>query len=94
VTASERGWATLLNGDLLRAAEGAGFDVLLTTDTNLPYQQDLTGRRLAVVIIRRAKWKLIQAKLDAIVAAMESAKPGSFAFVEFPPSGSGSASGL
>src|SRR2546425_5249683 len=45
-TAREMGWSALSNGELLRAAEEAGFDLLLTTDTNLPYQQDLKGRRV------------------------------------------------
>src|SRR5262245_25426471 len=48
-TAYEQGWATLANGALLDAAEGAGYDVLITTDQNLRYQQNLTGRRLALV---------------------------------------------
>jgi|SRR5713226_10601795 len=52
-TAAEQGWSTLLNGELLRAAEDAGFDVLLTTDTNIPFQQNLDGRRLAIVIVKK-----------------------------------------
>ena len=51
--AKAQGWDTLSNGDLLKAAEEAGFEVLLTTDTNLPYQQNLEGRKLAVVILRQ-----------------------------------------
>jgi hypothetical protein len=50
MTAHEQGWTTLTNGALLEAAERAGFDVLITTDQNLRYQQNLTGRRLALVI--------------------------------------------
>jgi hypothetical protein len=49
-TAREAGWSTLANGDLLRAAEEAGFDVLLTTDKNMRYQQNFAGRRIAVVV--------------------------------------------
>jgi hypothetical protein len=56
--AREMGWSTLSNGELLRAAEDAGFDVLLTTDTNLPYQQAITGRTLAVVILSKNRWTL------------------------------------
>jgi hypothetical protein len=48
-----RGWDTLSNGDLLKAAEEAGFEVLLTTDTNLSHQQNLKGRKLAIVIPSR-----------------------------------------
>jgi hypothetical protein len=48
-TTTEQGWSTLLNGQLLRAAQQAGFNVLLTTDNNLPFQQNLEGREMAVV---------------------------------------------
>ena len=47
----ERGWDTLTNGDLLAAAERAGFDVLLTADKNMRYRQNLTGRRIALVVL-------------------------------------------
>jgi hypothetical protein len=49
--ARAQGWDTLSNGDLLKAAEEAGFEVLLTTNTNLPHQQNLKGRKLAIVIL-------------------------------------------
>jgi hypothetical protein len=52
-TAHEQGWSTLLNGDLLRVAEQAGFDVLLTTDKNLVYQQNLSEREIAIVVLGR-----------------------------------------
>lgn len=83
--AKEQGWDTLSNGDLLKAAEDAGFDVLLTTDTNLPYQQNLKGSRLAVVILSKNKWSLVRAVLPKIVAAVNEAKPGTFTVVEIPP---------
>ncbi len=51
VEALARGWDSLSNGELLKAAEEAGFDVLLTTDKNIQYQQNLTGRRIAVVVL-------------------------------------------
>jgi hypothetical protein len=56
--ARERGWDTLSNGDLLAAAERAGFDVLLTADKNMRYQQNLTGRRLALVVLSTPQWPL------------------------------------
>jgi predicted nuclease of predicted toxin-antitoxin system len=49
--AKERGWDTLTNGDLLAEAERAGFDVLLTADKNMRYQQNLVGRRMQTVFI-------------------------------------------
>src|ERR1700693_5926621 len=48
-TASQQGWDKLKNGDLLTAAENAGFEVFLTTDKNIRYQQDLTRRKIAIV---------------------------------------------
>jgi hypothetical protein len=50
-TARQEGWDTLANGDLLRVAEAAGFEVLLTTDNSLAYQQNLQGRKIAIVVI-------------------------------------------
>jgi hypothetical protein len=83
-TAHEEGWSTLQNGELLESAEDAGFDVLVTTDTSLPHQQNLTGRKLAVVILSKNRWKLIKSKLAEITAAVTSAKPGTFSVVEIP----------
>jgi hypothetical protein len=85
-TAREQGWSMLLNGELLRAAEEAGFDVLLTTDTNLPLQQNLEGRKLAVVVLDKNRWKLIRAALPQIAAAVDSAKPGTCSVVRIPGS--------
>lgn len=83
-TAREQGWSTLSNGDLLGAAEEAGFDLLLTTDTNFPHQQNLKGRKLAVVILTRNKWDLIRTVLPQIVEAVNTAKSGTFTIVEVP----------
>jgi len=83
-TAREQGWSTLLNGDLLRAAEKAGFDVLLTTDTSIPYQQNLENQKVAVVILSRNKWSLVRFRLQQIVDAVDAAKPGSCTVVEIP----------
>ena len=49
------GWDTLSNGDLLNAAEAAGFAVLVITDQNLRYQQNLTGRQIAIVVLGKAR---------------------------------------
>jgi hypothetical protein len=51
ITAQERGWDTLSNGDLLEAAERAGIDVVVTADKNMRYQQNLAGRKIALVIL-------------------------------------------
>ena len=50
-TAAQQGWATLGNGDLLKVAEEADFDVFLTTDKNIRYQQNLSGRKIAIVVL-------------------------------------------
>jgi len=49
--ARTRGWDTLPNGDLLAAAEKAGFDVFLTADENIRYQQNHSSRRIALVVL-------------------------------------------
>jgi hypothetical protein len=83
-TAAAQGWSTLLNGELLRAAEAAGFNVLITTDTNIPFQQNLEGRKLAIVILNKNRWSLIRRVLPQISAVVLAAKPGSCTVVEIP----------
>ncbi len=74
-TAYEMGWSSLSNGDLLAAAE-ARFDVLLTTDQNMRYQQNLTGRRLAILVLPTTNWSEIQKHTDEILKAVDSLGPG------------------
>lgn len=83
-TALEQGWDTLANGELLKAAEEAGFDVLLTTDTNMAYQQNLKDRKLAIVVLSGNKWQLVQRVIRKIVTAINKAEPGSYTVVEVP----------
>ena len=75
-TANEMGWSTLTNGDLLRAAEMSGFNVLLTTDRNLQYQQNFHERKLGAVVVSQNRWRLVRKALPKIVAAIESSQPG------------------
>jgi hypothetical protein len=82
--ARSRGWEELENGDLLREAEAAGFEVLVTTDKNLSYQQNLKGRKIAIVVLGLGRWSLIRHHVSEVVAAVNSATPGSFAEVEIP----------
>jgi len=82
--ARAHGWDTLRNGELLDAAEYAGFDVLVTTDRNIRYQQNLTGRKIAIVVLEKGRWRLIKQRLPHIAAAVAAATPGSFAEVEIP----------
>ena len=80
--ARAQGWDTLTNGELLKAAEEARFDVLLTTDKNLLYQQNLTGRKIAIVVLGRGRWRLIKPLISQVVAAVNAAKPGNYVVVE------------
>jgi hypothetical protein len=73
---------------LLAAAEQAGFEVLVTPDQGIRYQQNLTGRRIAIVVLTGcSKWGRVRLEIDRIVAAVDSAKPGSYVevFVPFAP---------
>jgi predicted nuclease of predicted toxin-antitoxin system len=83
-TTHERGWSRLRNGELLDAAEREGFELLVTTDSNLRHQQDLSARRLAIVVLRSTSWPRIQRALAAVVAAVSAAKPGGYTEVEIP----------
>jgi len=75
-TAYEMGWALLANGDLIDAAE-RGFDVLVTTDQNLPYQQNLGGRRLAILILPTTSWPKLKDRVRDVEAALATLEPGS-----------------
>lgn len=81
-TAYEMGWAALDNGNLLSAAEVA-FDVFITTDQNLRYQQNLTGRRIAIIVLPTTSWPKIKAHADEVVAAVNQIRPSDFYEVSF-----------
>ena len=80
--ARARGWSELENGELLSEAEGAGFEVLVTTDKNLSYRQNLAGRKIAVVVLGQGRWTLILPHVERVVAAVDAATAGSFFEVE------------
>ncbi len=82
--ARARGWDKLENGALLTASEAAGFEVILTTDRNLRYQQNLAGRKIAVVALGKGRWTLIKPHVAKVVAAVNAATPGSYAEVDIP----------
>jgi hypothetical protein len=77
-------WERISNGTLLKLAEDAGFNLLLTTDKNLRYQQNLADRKISIVVLGQSPWWLVREHLDAIVAAVNAATPGSYAEVEIP----------
>ena len=78
------GWDAFKNGDLLTAAETTGFDVLVTTDKNMRHQQNLTGRRIAVVVIGNAQWSILRLHGARVVAAVNAATPGSYTEIDIP----------
>jgi hypothetical protein len=67
-----------------KKAEEAGYDVLVSTDKNIQYQQDLTGWKIALVIFGNQQWPLVKLHLDKIAAAVDAATPGSFSEVDIP----------
>ena len=84
-TAQSKGWDRFSNGELLNAAERAGFDLLLTTDRRIRHQQNLSVSRIAFVVLTGStKWTLVQQHVDRIAAAVASATPGSYVEVEIP----------
>ena len=84
-TAQAKGWDTLSNGALLDAAEEAGFELLLTTDRRIRYQQNLRVRRIALVVLTGStKWSRVRQHVDRTAAAVASAKPGSYSEMEIP----------
>jgi hypothetical protein len=74
----------LENGELLKAGESAGFDVLVTSDQNIRYQQNLRDRKLALVVLGSNIWPIVRNHAAAIVATVGTATPGSYEFIEMP----------
>jgi hypothetical protein len=68
----------------LAEAEHAGFDVLLTADKNMRYQQNLRGHKIAIVVLSTPQWPVVRLHRDRIAAAVNAAKPGSQSEVQLP----------
>ena len=77
-TAAEVGWSQLTNGELLAAATEADFEVLVTTDQNLRYQQNLKDRTIAVVVLMSASWPKIAHHTDRVVDAIKALGTGDY----------------
>jgi hypothetical protein len=82
--AKAQGWDLLKNGELLNAAEAAGFELLLTTDKNIRYQQNLAKRTIAIVVLGKGRWRLIKPVVGRVAAAVNAATPGSYTEVDIP----------
>ncbi|MGD0500639.1 MAG: hypothetical protein ABSC23_19640 [Bryobacteraceae bacterium] len=83
-TAAQQGWDMLANGDLLTAAECAGFELFVTTDRNMRYQQNLAKRKIAILVLGQQQWPQLRPHIQSVVEAVNAATPGSFAEVEIP----------
>ena len=82
--AKAQGWDRLSNGELLAEAENAGFDVLVTPDKNIRYQQKLLSRKIAVVVLGSAQWPTLRQHADLVLCAVNAATPGSYMDVDIP----------
>ena len=83
-TAYEKGWAELTNGELLSAAESTGFDLLITTDKEIRHQQNLSGRKLSLLVLGANDWTRIRSVQALVVAAVSSIQTGEYVEVEIP----------
>ena len=84
VTAWFQGWDGLKNGALLDAAEEAGFDLFITADQELGYQQNLSGRKMAILVLSTNNWSYVKASIGKIMAAIDATAPSSYTEVEIP----------
>jgi hypothetical protein len=83
-TAFQMGWDKLKNGELPATAEQAGFDLFLTTDKNMRYQQNLAVRTIAIVVLGQQQWPHVRPHVQRIVDAVNAATRGSFTEVDIP----------
>jgi hypothetical protein len=81
-TTAEQGWDRLANGKLLDAAEGAAFDILLTADKGFQHEQNLSRRRVAVLILSRGNWPEVKVHTANILEALRKCQPGTCSVVE------------
>ncbi len=84
-TTAERGWSTISNGDLLKLAEDDGYEVFITTDQNLCYQQNLGGRRLGIVVLMATSWPRTKKHIPEILAAVGRVTGGGYEEVPLLP---------
>ena len=77
-TAGEKGWARIRNGDLLARAERDGYEVLITADQSMRFQQNMAQRQIAVIVLLSNRWPRVQLKIEDIRTALETIEPGEF----------------
>lgn len=83
-TAFELGWTTLNNGELLSKAESDGFEVVVTTDQHVRYQQNFKTRQIAIVVLLSTSWPKIQAVIPEICVAVNSTTSNSYIEISVP----------
>ena len=83
-TARERGWAELSNGELLNEAEREGYQILITADQKMTYQQNIARRTFGVVVLMSNNWSQVREKVAAIQSALEGIDPGELREVPIP----------
>ena len=83
-TAYEQGWSTVTNGDLIRLAEQQGYELLITTDTNLRYQQNLKTRAIAILVISTTSWPRIRSAAELVVVEVAGIRAGEYCELRIP----------
>ncbi len=83
-TVDDRGWALISNGELLKVAEAGSFDVVVTADQNIVYQQNLKDRQIALVVLGSNIWPIVRNHETSIREQVDTAVPGSYAFIPMP----------
>lgn len=80
VHAFRLGWSELVNGELMKRAEAEGFEVMITADKNLQYQQNLSNRMLAIIVLdtKRISWPHIEPLAPQVNQVLVGILPGSF----------------
>jgi hypothetical protein len=78
------GWHELSNGELIQNAEETGYEVLFSTDKNIRYQQNLSGRKTAIVVLGNSQWPVVRLYLDKITSTLNACKPRSYTEIEIP----------
>lgn len=82
MTVAFQGWVGISNGELIAAAEQTGFEVMVTADQGVSYQQNLTGRRIALLVLSTNRRSLVIEHAEKISAAIEEVQPGGFTFLD------------
>ena len=75
-TAADKGWSELSNGELLDHAEREGYQLLITTDQSMRYQQNLGHRQMAIVVLLSSRWPRVRLRIDDIRAVLDGVQPG------------------